>query len=235
MNVGRENGNPTIPMVITHLSKDNSWMVKRLKHGHNLFQKILCFKYVCRAQVGRNKPKKGLSKKEFSKVLENNRERDLYEPKTPKVKIPKQDSISVTRDTISVSSESIVKPVSVLSTPKADSLITLNEFLFETNSYELNRDHVKELDVLSAYVLARPTLELTITGHTDNTGEESKNVALSAKRAERVAKYLEANGIDALKIVSRGLGSNHPIASNETADGRSRNRRVEILIRTPKR
>lgn len=232
VNVGREEGNPKTPIVISHLGKNNSWMIKRVKNGHNIFSRVLCFRYVCRAQVGRNKSKKGLSKKEFAQVIENNRERGLYnEPILPKVKTSKKDSVVVAPD---VPATSVKPTIAASPEPKADSLITLSEFLFETNSYELDKEHLKELDALSVYILARPSLELTISGHTDNTGDEAHNVTLSTNRAKSVAEYLESKGVAPNKIVFKGLGSEQPITTNDTAEGRSRNRRVEILIRDPR-
>lgn len=235
VNVGREDGNPKTPIVITHLSKQNSWMVKRVKHGHNIFQRILCFRYVCRVQVGRNKPKKGLSKKEFAQVIERNRERGFYDSVAPIQKPAKAKSASK-KDTVILSDTlTVVDVTPTMPKPRVDSLITLNEFLFETNSYKLKAEHLPELDALGEYLRERPTLELTISGHTDNTGNENHNLNLSTRRAESVAEYLVNKGVDDARIMFKGLGSAQPIAGNDTAEGRSKNRRVEILIHHPKR
>jgi len=118
---------------------------------------------------------------------------------------------------------------------KADSLITLSEFLFELDSYKLKDKHYSQLDSLSQFLLARPTIEARITGHTDNSGNERHNVTLSMRRAETVALYLINKGVPDEKIFFEGLGSTRPIRGNETAEGRSKNRRVEILMSNPKR
>jgi outer membrane protein OmpA-like peptidoglycan-associated protein len=83
--------------------------------------------------------------------------------------------------------------------------------------------------------MLHPTLEVSITGHTDNVGGEQHNVTLSTRRAESVAEYLVGRGVNYDKIIFRGLGSAQPIESNETVEGRSKNRRVEILIKNPKK
>ncbi len=129
------------------------------------------------------------------------------------------------------------KPAPVIAVPilKADSLITLSEFLFETDSYKLKDKHYSQLDSLGKFLLRHPTLEVSITGHTDNTGNERHNVTLSMHRAETVAHYLINKGVSDEKIFFEGFGSSRPIEKNETAEGRSKNRRVEILISNPKK
>lgn len=71
---------------------------------------------------------------------------------------------------------------------------------------------------------------VTINGYTDNTGSEGINIPLSAQRAKTVADFLVAQGVDPERIATKGLGSINPIASNETAEGRIKNRRAEIVV-----
>jgi len=68
-------------------------------------------------------------------------------------------------------------------------------------------------------------------GHTDNTGDPAKNVSLSLARAKTVKAYLVQNGINSNKIYTSGLGSQKPIATNGTAEGRAKNRRVEVTLK----
>lgn len=70
-----------------------------------------------------------------------------------------------------------------------------------------------------------------IVGHTDSTGSLELNMRLSQQRATSVASYLTGQGISGARITSRGVGPSQPIASNETQEGRARNRRVEINLR----
>ena len=82
-------------------------------------------------------------------------------------------------------------------------------------------------DILSQY---RQTY-IDVYGHTDSTGSDSYNQALSERRAVAVADYLASRGVQPARIGTRGFGKSQPVASNDTPAGRSQNRRVEIIIR----
>jgi K(+)-stimulated pyrophosphate-energized sodium pump len=69
-----------------------------------------------------------------------------------------------------------------------------------------------------------------IGGYTDNTGDAAANLELSRKRAEAVRNQLEEMGIDAKRISAEGYGAQHPIANNDTAEGRMQNRRIAIRV-----
>ena len=69
-----------------------------------------------------------------------------------------------------------------------------------------------------------------VAGHTDSTGSEQYNQALSEKRADSVAAYLQSRPVRGDRLVTVGAGENRPVASNDTPDGRAANRRVEITI-----
>ncbi len=81
-------------------------------------------------------------------------------------------------------------------------------------------------DTLKQY----PKTAIDVLGHTDSTGSESYNQALSERRARSVADYLAGQGVQSVRIATRGYGELQPIASNETESGRAENRRVEIRI-----
>jgi outer membrane protein OmpA-like peptidoglycan-associated protein len=72
-----------------------------------------------------------------------------------------------------------------------------------------------------------------IVGHTDSTGSDAVNDPLSLRRAESVRNYLSDRGVGAGRIEVAGRGSREPVASNDTAEGRAKNRRVEIFLREP--
>jgi outer membrane protein OmpA-like peptidoglycan-associated protein len=69
-----------------------------------------------------------------------------------------------------------------------------------------------------------------VTGHTDSVGNDAANLALSKRRAETVAGYLKAHGLNAQTVSVSGRGSADPVASNATAEGRASNRRVDISL-----
>ncbi|HCJ7272829.1 TPA: OmpA family protein [Vibrio cholerae] len=106
----------------------------------------------------------------------------------------------------------------------------LDSSTFATASAELKPATVQKLDKIVGYLNQYPQAKVEVVGHTDSTGSEAYNQKLSERRAQAVAKALEAQGIDASRISAKGLGESSPIASNATAEGREKNRRVELVI-----
>jgi outer membrane protein OmpA-like peptidoglycan-associated protein len=101
---------------------------------------------------------------------------------------------------------------------------------FQTNSSDINANFY---DVLSSVVLVVKEYDKTlidIAGHTDSTGSDAINQPLSERRAASVGNYLTTQGIDARRVVTQGFGKSRPIASNDTSEGKSQNRRVEIQL-----
>jgi outer membrane protein OmpA-like peptidoglycan-associated protein len=103
--------------------------------------------------------------------------------------------------------------------------------LFDTDSDHLKDESKPTLDSLVAAARTQPSWNFTIEGHTDNVGSEAHNQTLSEKRALSVKAYLVNAGVDAKRLATQGFGSSHPVASNDTALGRSQNRRVEVVKR----
>src|SRR5262245_9672248 len=101
---------------------------------------------------------------------------------------------------------------------------------FATGTAELNSAARESLARFSGIVASYPDLKFKIEGHTDSTGSDQTNQELSSKRAISVRDYLIGQRVSASNIDAEGLGSTHPIADNGTADGRARNRRVQIVI-----
>lgn len=109
--------------------------------------------------------------------------------------------------------------------------VTLSsDVLFEINSSFLNASAKKELDKFYQSTRELSNLKLLIEGHTDATGAKAYNVTLSEKRARSVRDYLISKGLNKNQFVVKGHGPSKPIAPNNTADGRLKNRRVEITI-----
>lgn len=100
--------------------------------------------------------------------------------------------------------------------------------LFEFNKAEIR--NTEAIDQVVKILIANPYLNVSITGHTDSRGKEEYNQRLSEKRANVVADYLHAKGIDFHRIKTFGMGEKAPVADNATDVGRAKNRRVEFVI-----
>ena len=95
---------------------------------------------------------------------------------------------------------------------------------------ELSSIAADNLADLAASLAEYPNTDVVIAGHTDATGSDEYNLALSERRAEAAAIYLLQNGIPAERLSTVGYGESQPIADNESALGRQQNRRVEVAI-----
>jgi len=105
---------------------------------------------------------------------------------------------------------------------------------FDTNKYEIKPSHHAELDKVAAKLNKFPKATAAIEGNTDNVGSPAYNQKLSERRANAVKKYLiEKHGIAANRLSSKGFGETKPIDSNKTAEGRSKNRRVDSVFTCP--
>lgn len=103
---------------------------------------------------------------------------------------------------------------------------------FDTNKDVIKPDSKPILDRAVEVLKKYPQVRIEVSGHTDSNGEYAHNVDLSQRRAESVRKYLVDNGIEESRIETRGAGPNEPIATNDTAEGRAENRRIEVKILT---
>jgi len=101
---------------------------------------------------------------------------------------------------------------------------------FATDSSNISANFYKVLDSVALVIKEFEKTYVDVVGYTDSTGAEAYNQQLSEARASSVARYLESQGVLAARIVSSGMGESNPIASNDTAEGRSLNRRVEIIL-----
>jgi outer membrane protein OmpA-like peptidoglycan-associated protein len=109
-------------------------------------------------------------------------------------------------------------------------VVNIGDVLFASGSATLRPEAREALARLSGIVLAYPDLRLEAEGHTDNVGSLDLNQKLSEERAAAVQEYIISQGVPAENVTARGLNFAHPVASNDTAAGRSKNRRVEIII-----
>ncbi len=109
-------------------------------------------------------------------------------------------------------------------------VLTLGDVLFDTGRAELKSGAFTTIDRLAAFLRDNPERTLSIEGYTDAVGSDTYNLTLSQRRAEAVRAALAYRGIDGGRISTKGFGKANPVANNATAEGRQRNRRVEIVI-----
>lgn len=112
--------------------------------------------------------------------------------------------------------------------------ISLPNIEFESGKTVLAAGGKDKLEAVVEFLANQQEVQVDVFGHTDAQGKDSYNQTLSEGRAKAVLTYLVSRGIDARRLSSKGFGETQPIASNETADGRAQNRRVELLLRTKK-
>jgi outer membrane protein OmpA-like peptidoglycan-associated protein len=106
----------------------------------------------------------------------------------------------------------------------------MSDVLFDTASYTLKPGAREKLAKISGIVLAHPGLSLQIEGHTDSVGGDDFNQQLSERRADSVRDFLAEQGVPGSSITAHGFGKMQPVASNDTPEGRQRNRRVELVV-----
>ena len=101
---------------------------------------------------------------------------------------------------------------------------------FAVDSAEISPSFRSTLDVIANSLIKYPNSLIDVLGHTDSTGSDSYNQQLSKRRADAVRNYLVQRGVSSARIETIGYGEQYPRASNDTAEGRALNRRVEIKI-----
>ena len=123
-----------------------------------------------------------------------------------------------------------VKAPLLLATLEIGREYKLNDINFESNSYSLDQTAKSVIDEFILYLKDNPALKADIQGHTDNIGNPSDNQRLSHNRAKTVYDFVIANGISASRLSFHGYGEARPIISNDTEEGRAKNRRTVFVI-----
>lgn len=124
-------------------------------------------------------------------------------------------------------------PVAKVEPPPAPPMkktIVLRAVHFDFDKSNIRPDAVPILDEAAEMLSHEGTVAVIVAGHTDSVGTVEYNLGLSKRRANAVAKYLGDHGVKASRIKTEGFGKSKPVASNDTADGRAQNRRVELNI-----
>ena len=115
----------------------------------------------------------------------------------------------------------------------ADNQLMLNipsDISFAVGRSDIQPNFAPVLDQFAMGLRNNPYSDVRIVGHTDSTGSAAVNTPLSVDRAASTRNYLVNRGVDGRRIAIDGMGERYPIASNDTAEGRARNRRVEIFV-----
>jgi len=109
-------------------------------------------------------------------------------------------------------------------------IVNMSDVLFDTGKYSLRPLAREKLAKVAGIISGHPGLRLDVEGHTDSVGGDDLNQLLSEHRGESVRDYLTSQGMASGSVTTKGFGKTQPVASNETADGRQQNRRVELVI-----
>jgi outer membrane protein OmpA-like peptidoglycan-associated protein len=109
-------------------------------------------------------------------------------------------------------------------------IVNISDVLFDFNKYTLQPGAREKMAKVSGILLAYPGLKIQLEGHTDSIGTDEYNMKLSQQRAAAVREYLIAQGVPASTVTAMGFGKSAPVASNDSAAGRQRNRRVDMVV-----
>ncbi len=113
---------------------------------------------------------------------------------------------------------------------EVNAAMVLQHIQFENNDFKLKETSKVELDKVVQILTENPTLHIAINGYTDNIGSNESNLLLSANRAKAVTNYFIEKGIASNRLQNKGFGSTKPLANNDTEEGRTKNRRTEMVV-----
>lgn len=151
------------------------------------------------------------------------------EPLVAVVEEPKKEEIKKEEPKKEESKKDVFKEIKIEELKEGD-IIQLENILFIQSRPELLPSSNDELDKLIAFMKKYPTVEIELSGHTDNVGIAARNQKLSEQRVEVVKTRLLRNGVPEARLKTVAYGGSRPIASNKTETGRQKNRRVEMKI-----
>ncbi|MBX3023557.1 OmpA family protein [bacterium] len=121
-------------------------------------------------------------------------------------------------------------PVAAAPAPPVKKKIVLRGVNFDFDKANIRADAVPILEEAAKTLKEESELTVSVNGYTDSVGTEAYNLRLSERRADAVRAYLEKLGVAGSRLTARGFGKSNPVASNETAEGRAQNRRVELIV-----
>jgi outer membrane protein OmpA-like peptidoglycan-associated protein len=147
--------------------------------------------------------------------------------------VVKKDDYSFTSALIEPVAETFTKPVEInfeLKPIETGKTVELRDIYYPTASYVIDTKSLVVLDGFADFLNDNPGIRIEIRGHTDNTGSLQTNITLSNNRAKSVYDYMISKGISSSRLSYKGYGPAMPIATNDTEEGRSKNRRTEFFI-----
>ena len=109
-------------------------------------------------------------------------------------------------------------------------VVVMRNIFFDTDKYDLRSESMAELSKLVALLKNNPALKIEVMGHTDNVGDDAKNMKLSENRAKSVCDYLISKGVEQSRVKYKGYGKTVPLKPNDTDENRQLNRRTEFKI-----
>ena len=140
---------------------------------------------------------------------------------------PVSDNIDLRNTNELVSIQNDIHVATISEMIERETPMPMNNLFFNTGEYILLPASVTELNRV-AEIIKRLAQKVEISGHTDDVGNDESNIILSENRANAVRDYLISIGIDNSLLSTQGYGESKPVASNKTAEGRRKNRRVEL-------
>ncbi|EPG74061.1 OmpA family protein [Leptospira fainei serovar Hurstbridge str. BUT 6] len=171
--------------------------------------------------VAKSDPKTGT----FSLVLPYGEKYGFFAKKEGFLTVSRNLNLGISSDQEKVDVEFVLPSIAI------GRQIQLNNLFFETKKFEISKESEPELNRLAELLKSNSNLKILVEGHTDNVGKKSDNQILSENRANAISEYLKVkHGINQDRVQTKGYGDSQPISSNETPEGRQKNRRVVFQI-----
>lgn len=181
--------------------------------------------YIVRAKGGKFKPKT----KEVTLTSKENLFVDFELSNEDDKPLPKKVDVGSASE--KTSTESIPSVITIKFSNDQKQILVSQKILFQQGKALPTTDSIKVLDNLIVFLKKNLQIKkVEIRGHTDSSGNPKSNVDLSQERADVIKSYLAQKGIDPKRLTSKGYGSTKPMATNDTEEGREKNRRVEFMI-----
>ena len=157
---------------------------------------------------------------------------DVYNPQPMIVNVKKEGYVFDTHLVMpDLQEQKIVENHAEIKRVEANKTYNLHDIHFGTNLYLLTAESKQIINLFVEFLQENPTIVVEIQGHTDNIGDARDNQLLSERRAKSVYDYVLSKHVDASRVSYKGYGASKPVASNETEEGRAKNRRTVFVIK----